>query len=255
MRAAAPSAAKRAGLAAVLFAAATAAMVAAAAGTAEGAQVALGPLVSAGAIAPGWRFAGLPQQKFPPTDYRAVRIDGLDAVRIEALGSYGNLVHELPAGTRLGTLAWRWRLERPNPRADLATKPGDDSAVKVCVLFDAPIEQVPFVERQLLRVARAASGEALPAATLCYVWAQAQLLGEIVPNAYSKRVRYVVLRGAEAPLDTWLDERRDVAADFLRAFGDEARDVPLASAVAVAGDADNTGAHSVAFVADLRAGK
>lgn len=252
MRAAAPSAATRARLAAALLAAAAAATVAAAA---EVAEVKLPPLVTGGAITPGWRFAGLPQQKLPPTDYRAARVDGLDAVRIEARGSYGNLVHELPAGTRPGTLAWRWRLERPNPRADLATKPGDDSAVKVCVLFDAPIEQVPFVERQLLRVARAASGEALPAATLCYVWAHAQRPGDVVPNAYSKRVRYAVLRGAEAPLDTWLDERRDVAADFRRAFGDEARDLPPASAVAVAGDADNTGAHSVAFVADLRAGK
>jgi hypothetical protein len=46
-----------------------------------------------------------------------------------------------------------------------------------------------------------------------------------------------------------------VAADFLRAFGDEAREVPPVSAVAVAGDADNTGAHSVAFVAGLRAGR
>jgi hypothetical protein len=242
----------------VRTAAASAAIACALAATGGGsaaAEVDLAPLVAGGAIVSGWRFAGLPQQKFPPTDYRAVRVDGLDAVRIEARGSYGNLVHELPAGARLGTLAWRWRLERANPRADLATKPGDDSAAKVCVLFDAPIEQVPFVERQLLRVARAASGEALPAATLCYVWAHAQRTGDVVPNAYSKRVRYVVLRGADAPLDTWLDERRDVAADFLRAFGDEAREVPPVSAVAVAGDADNTGAHSVAFVAGLRAGR
>ena len=237
----------------VAFAAAAVA-VASAAAAAAALAADLGPLVAGDAIAAPWRVVGLPQQKFPPTDYRAVRVDGLDAVRIDARGSYGNLVHDLPPGTRVGTLAWRWRVERPNPRADLATKPGDDSAAKVCVLFDAPIEQVPFVERALLRVARAASGEALPAATLCYVWAQAQRPGDVLPNAYSKRVRYVVLRGADAPLDTWLDERRDVAADFLRAFGDEAREVPPASAVAVAGDADNTGGHSVAFVADLRAG-
>jgi hypothetical protein len=215
----------------------------------------LAPLVADGTIAAPWRVVGLPQQQFAPTEYRAVRVDGRDALRIEARGSYGNLVHELAPGARLGTLAWQWRLEQPNTRADLATKPGDDSAVKVCVLFDAPLAQVPFVERQLLRVARAASGEALPAATLCYVWAHAQHAGAVLPNAYSKRVRYVVLRGADAPLGTWLDERRDVAADFRRAFGDEAREVPPASAVAVAGDADNTGAHSVAFVADLRVGR
>ena len=220
--------------------------------------VELAPLVAGGdvpAIVAPWRFAGLPQQKFPPTEYRAVRVDGVDALRIEARGSYGNLVHELPPGSRVGTLAWRWRVEVPNARTDLSTKAGDDSAVKVCVLFDAPLSQVPFVERQLLRVARAASAEALPAATLCYVWAHAQSAGTVLPNAYSKRVRYVVLRSADAPLGTWLDEQRDVAADFLRAFGDEARTVPAASAIAVAGDADNTGAHSVAHVAALRASR
>ncbi len=213
----------------------------------------LAPLVEGDAVAPPWRFAGLPQQTLPRTDYRAAAVDGRAALRIEARGSYGNLVHDLPAGSRIATLAWQWRLERQNPLADLATKAGDDSAVKVCLLFDAPLAQVPFVERQLLRVARAASGEALPAATLCYVWAHAQPAGAVLANAYSRRVRYVVLRGADAPLHAWLDERRDVAADFRRAFGDEANEVPPVAAVAVAGDADNTGGHSVAYVAALRA--
>ncbi|WP_162910396.1 DUF3047 domain-containing protein [Azohydromonas sediminis] len=218
--------------------------------------VGLAPLVGGDVpgIAAPWRFAGLPQQSLPPTEYRAVRVDGVDALRIEARGSYGNLVHALPPGTRVDTLAWRWRVDLPNRRADLATKAGDDSAVKVCVLFDAPLAQVPFVERQLLRLARAASAEPLPAATLCYVWAHAQPAGAVLANAYSRRVRYVVLRSADAPLATWLDERRDVAADYLRAFGDEAREMPPASAIAVAGDADNTGAHSVAHVSALRAG-
>nr|WP_259374494.1 DUF3047 domain-containing protein [Calidifontimicrobium sp. SYSU G02091] len=94
----------------------------------------------------------------------------------------------------------------------------------------------------------------MPAVTLCYVWAHAQPAGAVLANAYSRRVRYVVLRSADAPLATWLDERRDVAADDLRAFGDEAREMPPASAIAVAGDADNTGAHSVAHVSALRAG-
>jgi len=231
------------------------AMVLAALSRAPALALDLAPLVAGDdvpAIAAPWRFAGLPKQTFPPTEYRAVRVDGVDALRIEARGSYGNLVHELPPGSRVGTLAWHWRVDRPNPRADLATKAGDDSAVKVCVLFDAPLAQVPFVERQLLRVARAASAEALPAATLCYVWAHTQPAGTVLANAYSRRVRYVVLRSADAPLGTWLEERRDVAADYLRAFGDEAREVPAASAIAVAGDADNTGAHSVAHVAALR---
>jgi hypothetical protein len=74
----------------------------------------------------------------------------------------------------------------------------------------------------------------------------------VVDNAYSRRVRYIVLRSAADAADTWMDERRDVAADFALAFGDEAPQPPPVTALIVAGDADNTGGRSVAFVADLR---
>jgi Protein of unknown function (DUF3047) len=47
-------------------------------------------------------------------------------------------------------------------------------------------------------------------------------------------------------------ETRDVAADWKRAFGDESQTMPPVSAVIVAGDADNTGGHSVAHVTALR---
>jgi hypothetical protein len=58
----------------------------------------------------------------------------------------------------------------------------------------------------------------------------------------------IVLRGPEAPLHVWQTEQRDVRADFLRLFGDEAdAPVPLV-AVAIAGDADNTQGHSVAHI-------
>ena len=55
-----------------------------------------------------------------------------------------------------------------------------------------------------------------------------------------------------APLATWFDETRDIAADFRRAFGDESDEVPPLLAVIVAGDADNTGGRSVAQLTDLR---
>lgn len=43
-------------------------------------------------------------------------------------------------------------------------------AVKVCVFFDVPLEHLGFVDRQRLRVARAATHEPLPAATVCDGW-------------------------------------------------------------------------------------
>lgn len=219
-----------------------------------GAQT-LPPLVNAeGGLGAGWRVVGLPQQKPPATRYASVQVDGRAALRIEAEASYGNLVHEWPKGVAAPrTLRWSWRVDRPNAQADLRSKAGDDAAARVCLSFDLPIERVPFVERQLLRLARTRTGQPLPAATLCWQWDAMLPAGTLLDNVYSRRVRILVLRGAGAAPGTWFAEERDVAADFLRAFGDEASGLPPLTAVIVAGDADNTGASSLAHVADLRA--
>ncbi len=216
----------------------------------------LGPLVQGGAPGPGWRVVNLPQQQMPATRYTAETVDGREALRVQASASYGNLVHELPPGDAPRVMQWAWRLQQPNPAVDLRSKAGDDSAVKVCMSFALPDAKVPFVERQLLRLARARTGQALPAATLCWVWGASEAVDTVLPNAYTRRVRYLVLRNAQSATATWLDEKRDVAADFRRAFGDEvaaAEPLPPLTAVIVAGDADNTGGTSVAQVSGLRA--
>lgn len=202
--------------------------------------------------AAAWVSAPLPAQKLPPTRFNVREVDGRPAWRVESPASYGNLVHAVQgAGTQARTIAWRWRLDRAIERADLLTKAGDDAALKVCALFDMPAERVPFVERQLLRVARAASGQALPAATLCYVWAPLASAGLVLPNAHTRRMRWMVLRGAESPPGAWQVEQRDLRADFLRAFGDETSTVPPLVAVLVGADADNTGGHGLGWLQDL----
>ena len=194
--------------------------------------------------APGWRFVGVPKQ--PPTRFSRVETDGAAALRIEAQASYGNLVHDfVPAGVP-GKLAWQWRVDEVNPAADLTQRDSDDTQAKVCALFDMPIERVPFVERQLLRLARSVSGEPLPAATVCYVWDARLATGTALPNAYSPRVRYLVLRGPDAPAAQWAAEERDLAADFRRLFGHESPAVPPLAALAVGADSDNTRGRSVA---------
>jgi hypothetical protein len=216
----------------------------------------LGPLAGPdGALGAGWRVAGLPGQKVPLTRFAAERIDGRDALRLQADVSYGNLVHDLPARPPPHRLRWSWRVERPNPSADLTVKAGDDAAAKVCLTFDLPLERVPFVERQRLRLARSRTGLALPAATLCWVWGRAEAPGSLLPNAYTRRVRFIVLRGQGNAPGRWFDEERDVEADLRRAFGDEivaGMPLPPLVGVLVAADADNTGASTLAHVAGLR---
>ena len=213
----------------------------------------LAPLVTqAGQLGAGWQVMGLPRQTKPTTAYGAARIDDRYAVRIEAKASYGNLVYTMHPGTTARSLRWSWRVDQPNTQADLRIKAGDDAAAKVCVSFDLPIEQLPFVERQKLNLARAVAGQDFPAATLCYVWDAQLAPGTLLDNVYSRRIRQIVLRNTTDGTATWRDESRDITADFLRAFGDEAKHMPPISAIIVAADADNTGATTLSYIADLR---
>ncbi len=217
------------------------------------AQAGLAPVAGPQADPPApWRYEGLPNQKLPPTQYEVVELEGERVLRIRAEASYGNLVHPVTgADAPPGILAWRWRLEQPLAAADLRTKAGDDAALKVCALFDLPLDALPFWERQQMRLARTLSGRHLPAATLCYVWDARLPPGTVLPNAHSPRLRWLVLRGPESAPGQWLAERRDLGADFLRAFGDEAARVPPLLAIGVGADADNTGGRSLAYVAAL----
>jgi hypothetical protein len=223
----------------------------------------LGPLVSGSGlggapgeepprIGAGWRVATLPRQTKPVTRFGAERIDGRAVLRVEAQRSYGNLVFDLPSVPVPQRLNWAWRVQQGNAAVDLQKKAGDDTAVKVCMSFDLPLDRVPFLERQLLRAARVASGELLPAATLCWVWGGKEAHGSQLDSPFTRRVRYIVLRNDSDALATWFEESRDVAADFRRSFGEEAEPAPPAIAVIVGGDADNTAGHSVAHVGQLR---
>ena len=135
--------------------------------------------------------------------------------------------------------------------ADLRQRSGDDSPLKVCALFDMPLEKLGLVDRSLLRLARSATGEKLPSATLCYVWDHTLATGTLLRNAYSGRVRMIVVNSGDQRLGQWLSHDRDLAADFKRAFGDESDVMPPLQAVLVGGDADNTGGRSLGWVGDV----
>ena len=199
-----------------------------------------------------WHFAGLPRQRAPQTKFAVATVDGRRALRVEADSSYGNLVHPLPAdAARPRHLAWSWKVERLNEAGDLRQRSGDDTSLKVCALFDMPLDKLSFMEQQKLRIARSLSSEPVPAATICYVWDGKLPVGTDLVNAFTSRQRYVVLKSGPAQVGQWLRERRDIEADFRRLFGAESAEMPPLAAVASGADADNTKGRSLAYVGEI----
>lgn len=219
------------------------------------AEAALGKLPSR------WQLLGLPNKpgqaltRFELTSGADAGSQNQHSVRISANNSYGALVYTLDAEQKQRapkTLSWRWRIDSFASGVNLRTRGGDDSAVKVCILFDMPLERVPFGERLLLRMANSLSKTPLPNATLCYVWDATLATDSLLDNPYSRRVRSIVVHSAPAG-PAWLSAERTIAADFARAFGNESSELPPILAIAIGGDSDNTGGASVAYLADLTA--
>jgi hypothetical protein len=239
-------------IAAALALMGTLVLAAAAAHADEAALLAPFSRATSGQAPQPWRFTTLPNKI--PTHFEVVEQDGKHVLKVEADQSYGNLVHPTQLPLNDGTtLAWRWRVDEFVKDADLRTRAGDDGIAKLCVFFDFPTERLPVSERTRLALARRTTGEVVPSEALCYVWDNKEPKGSELPNAFTRRMRMIVLESGPASRPgTWVVERRNVLADYRRAFGDEAGStMPDVAAVAVSADADNTHEHGLAFFSDI----
>lgn len=196
-----------------------------------------------------WQLATAP--KIPRhTQYDVVTLDGAHVLRARADASYANLVHALPPSMVATRLAWRWRVDRPVEGADLTRKASDDVPARVCALFDMPLERLSAGDRMRIRLGRMLFDPKLPAAAICYVWDAKLAAGTWLANAYTDRVRMLVLR--QGATGRWFDESRDLRADFAAAFPHEAKGgLPPLAAVALSADADNTGGRALSYFGDI----
>ena len=164
------------------------------------------------------------------TLYETVRRDGRTVIRATSRGTASGLflrrridLEETPI------LRWSWRVEGTLGDIDERTRAGDDYSAKVYVIRLHPV----FVWR---------------ARAVIYVWASTRVPGETWRNAYTDSSRHVAVRSGDAHAGQWVDERRDVRADFRELFGESVRHV---DAVAIMTDTDNTGGGAVAYYGDI----
>lgn len=195
-----------------------------------------------------WRVVQL-DNKVAPTQYRIAKWDGIFAIEATAEHSMALLARPVTIELkRTPILCWRWRVDAPLVKADMATKAGDDYAARVYVSFSLPDSEIGWVLRTKLALARSIYGDAVPDAALNYVWDNRYPVGTRKPNAYTDRTRMIVSESGAAHAGAWVVARHDVLQDVITEFGsDQAQMIQIS----VASDTDNTGEHAHAGFSDF----
>jgi hypothetical protein len=184
----------------------------------------------------GWADVLLPGKR--ATSYRADVKEGRSSVMAVADGSASLLRRSLRVPpSQLGSVEFSWWIGSLIDGATVQHPETDDAPVRVMLAFDGDAGRLSARNQAMFELARLAMGEPPPYATLMYVWDAEAALESVVVSRRSDRVRKIVVERGAAHLGTWRSYKRDIVADFRRAFGEEPGDL---IGVALMTDGDNT---------------
>lgn len=166
-----------------------------------------------------WQHYPLPGKQ--ATTYRYEWIDGRHAMQATAKMSASMLrqsVRVSPA--RLGVIRFSWKVPQLIAGADLALRETHDSPVRLALVFEGDRSRFSMKNAMLSELALALTGEALPYATLMYVWCNACPPGEVLSSPRTDRIREMPLESGPDHLGQWRNYERNIRADYEKAFGE-----------------------------------
>jgi hypothetical protein len=130
----------------------------------------------------------------------------------------------------------------------MTAKQSDDYAARVYVAFKYDPARVSIWNRVKYGVIKMLYGEYPPHAGINYVWATREPVGASAWNAYTDRVRMIVVHSGPEDVGRWVTESRNVLDDYRAAFNEEP---PPIAGVAIMTDGDNTGERATAWYGDI----
>lgn len=201
------------------------------------------------ALPTGWFPVSLPYGH--QSEIRIVPETGGNVLRVHSAHAFGSVAHRLwadPAATP--AISWRWKVDHVVQGAELERKGHEDFAARLYVSFDYPEEMLSFGTRAKLAVARSFY-DFVPSAAICYVWDNRHAAGTSAWSPHFDHVRVVVLESGDAKAGQWVEEHRDIEADFRAAFPGWKGRVPQVNGIIVGNDTDQTGEEATAWFGDL----
>jgi len=142
-------------------------------------------------------------------------------------------------------IRWRWRTGTVYEKGDIRTKKGDDSPIRIYIMFEYDPKRASTGMRLKYGIAKALYGKYPPHASLNYIWASKVPVGTLLKSAYTERSRMLVKRSGNSDTGRWVEEEANILDDYRRAFGE---DPPRRARLAVMNDSDNTGESSVSHI-------
>lgn len=162
------------------------------------------PVFEAGdALVHRWRHVRV----WGENDWRLASLDGEIVIDTVGQGSSSGLARWVEIDTGIcPVVEWSWRVDALPRQADLAVRDREDLAASVIFVFGNP----------------GSLGNPKPVPTLRYVWANANNeVGQIVDSPYFPgTLRSIVVRSGADAVGQWVTERRNLRADYRRAFGE-----------------------------------
>jgi hypothetical protein len=185
-----------------------------------------------------------------PTQYKLVSFGQEQVLEALADSSISGLKYRLDADPQSRPIfEWRWRVDATIDGADVGDRSVDDSPVRLVLAFDGDIDKLPIEEQMFFERVKLLGGHDLPYATLMYVWDNRRAAESLVVNPHTTRIRKIVIESGAGGVRQWRDYRRDIVADFERAYGVAPGRL---IGVAVVTDSDNTRQQVRAWYGDIR---
>lgn len=163
------------------------------------------------------------------TDYSLVKENGRTVLKAHSKMSASGLIKKVKLDpNRFHYLRWSWKVAGIIRNGDERTKAGDDYAARVYVVFPGRF----FWQTKAIN----------------YIWANRLPKGESIANAYTSNARMVAVESGPEKTGQWINEERDILADYRRLFKEEPREI---GAIAIMTDTDNTGEEAIAWYGEI----
>lgn len=192
------------------------------------------------AAVPVWHHHRLPGKQV--NNFTPVYVDGRDAMLAQSDASASLLRQKIRvAAQELGDVKFSWKVPALIAQADMALRHLDDSPVRIVLAFEGDRSRFSGKNAMLSELSHTLTGEPLPFATLMYVWCNTRAPGSVIVNPRTDRIRKIVVESGTKNLNQWLDYKRDIRADFEKAFGE-----PPGALVGIGIMTDTDNTHSMA---------